>query len=242
MTYQGARAREPVNEKARIFEVSKVRLGADGHISEVLWGAVDAASGHDLGPRAMATVAEVVEAIHDGAEVLAVFAASAQRLPERPFVVTPREDGTARIALGGAPSPGRDLTDMASFAQRNGKATQRPAPAPAPASAMRPASPFATFAVSRVKLDADGRVTAVYWGKVDTRKNEWAEPEVVAPVAEAVKALDRGDPVFALFPSPHGHVPERSFVTVDYDDGRRTIVLAGPATHQREMHDMDRQD
>lgn len=240
MTYQGARAREPVNEKARIFEVSKVRLAADGHISEVLWGAVDAASGHDLGPRAMATVAEVVEAIHDGAEVLAVFSTPSRRLPERLFVVTPREDGAARIALDGAPSPGRDLADMASFEQRDSNAIQRPTPTPA--SARRAASHFTTFAVSRVRLDADGRVTAVVWGQVDTRKNDWATPEVVAPVAEAVKALDHGDPVFALFASPHGHLPERRFVTVDYDDGRRTIVLEGPATHQREMHDMDRLD
>lgn len=238
MTYQGARAREPVNEKARTFEVSKVRLAADGHISEVLWGEVDAASDHDIGPRVMASEAEVVEAIHDGAEVLAVFSASARRLPERLFVVTQGGDGTARIALGGAPSPGRDLADMASVEQRDGKATQRPVPA----SARRAAGHFTTFAVSRVRLDADGRVTAVVWGKVDTRKNDWATPEVVAPVVEAVIALDRGDPVFALFPSPHGHVPERRFVTVDYNDGRRTIVLEGPATHQHEMHDMDRLD
>ena len=240
MTYQGARAREPVNEKARLFEISRVRLGADGHISEVLWGAVDAATGHDLGPRAMATVAEVVEAIHDGAEVLAVFSASSRRLPERLFVVTPLEDGAPRIALDGAPSPGRDLADMASFEQRDSKAIQRPTPTSA--SARRAAGHFTTFAVSRVRLDADGRVTAVVWGQVDTRKNDWATPEVVAPVVEAVIALDRGDPVFALFPSPHGHVPERRFVTVDYNDGRRTIVLEGPATHQHEMHDMDRLD
>jgi hypothetical protein len=37
-------------------------------------------------------------------------------------------------------------------------------------------------------------------------------------------------------------VPERQFVIVDYDDGRQTIVLDGPATHEREVHDMDRLD
>jgi hypothetical protein len=41
MTYQGERARDSVADKGRFFEVSKIRLGADGHVSEVLWGEVD---------------------------------------------------------------------------------------------------------------------------------------------------------------------------------------------------------
>jgi hypothetical protein len=97
-----------------------------------------------------------------------------------------------------------------------------------------------TYAVSKVELDGDGRVIAVLWGRVDTFKNTWATPEVVAPVADAVHALNAGDRVFALFPSVHGHLPERRFVVADYDDGRQTIVLDGPATHEREIHDMDR--
>jgi hypothetical protein len=97
-----------------------------------------------------------------------------------------------------------------------------------------------TLAVSKVKLDDDGRITAVRWGKVNTQKNDWATPEVIAPVAQVVAAIDTGSAVFALFPSLHGHLPERRFMNVDYDDGRRTIVLEGPATHEREIHDMDR--
>ena len=97
-----------------------------------------------------------------------------------------------------------------------------------------------TFAVSKVRLDADGRVTHVLWGKVNTRKNAWATAEVVAPVAAAVSALSAGDHVFALFPSIHGHLPDRRFVIADYDGGLQTIVLDGPATHEREIHDMDR--
>ena len=62
-----------------------------------------------------------------------------------------------------------------------------------------------TFAVSKVKLDKDGRV-------------------------------------IALFPSVHGHLPDRRFVTADYDDGRKTIVLDGPTAYEREIHDMDRLD
>jgi hypothetical protein len=99
-----------------------------------------------------------------------------------------------------------------------------------------------TFAVSKVGLDAAGRVTAVLWGRVDTVNNAWATAEVFAPVAEAVDALDAGDRVFALFPSIHGHLPDRQFVVADYDDGRKTIVLEGPTAYEREIHDMDRLD
>ena len=99
-----------------------------------------------------------------------------------------------------------------------------------------------TFAVSRVALDADGRVTGVFWGPVDTDKNAWAAPEVLAGVDQAVQAIEAGDQVFALFPSLHGHLPDRRFVVVDYDDGRKTIVLDGPTAYEREIHDMDRLD
>jgi hypothetical protein len=97
-----------------------------------------------------------------------------------------------------------------------------------------------TFAVSKVELDTGGRVIAVLWGKVDTGKNAWASTEVVVPVSVVVHAVLAGDKVFALFPSTHGHLPDRQFVVVDYDDGRQTIVLDGPTAQEREIHDMDR--
>jgi hypothetical protein len=75
---------------------------------------------------------------------------------------------------------------------------------------------------------------------VDTDKNAWASAELVVPVAEAVDALEAGDQVFALFPSIHGHLPDREFVVADYDGGRKTIVLKGPTAYEREVHDMDR--
>lgn len=98
------------------------------------------------------------------------------------------------------------------------------------------------FAVSKVRLDKDGRITDVYWGEVDTRQNDWAGPEAVAPVAEVVRTLHDGHQVFALFPSMHGHLPERRFMVVDYDNGWETISLDGPPTHEREVHDMARLD
>jgi len=95
-------------------------------------------------------------------------------------------------------------------------------------------------AVSKVRLDKDGRITAVYWGRVDTHRNEWAEPESVAPVSTVVAALLAGDAVFALFPATHGHLPDRRFVAVDYENGSQSIALEGAPTHEREVHDMDR--
>ena len=84
----------------------------------------------------------------------------------------------------------------------------------------------------RIDVEVDG-------GSV---KNAWASPEVIAPVGDAVNALQAGDEVFALFPSIHGHLPDRQFVAALYDDGRQTIVLDGPTAYEREIHDMDRLD
>ena len=44
MTYEGVRARPLASENGRLFEVSKVRIGPDGRVSDVLWGEVDADS------------------------------------------------------------------------------------------------------------------------------------------------------------------------------------------------------
>ena len=96
------------------------------------------------------------------------------------------------------------------------------------------------YAVSKVRLDKDGRVAAVLWGQVDTRTNHWASPEVVAPVKDVVAAIHAGDQVFALFPTTHGHLPERRFIVVRYDSGWETVAFEGLPTYEREVHDMDR--
>jgi len=98
---------------------------------------------------------------------------------------------------------------------------------------------MSVYAVSKVRRDKDGRVTAVLWGEVDIKTNRWATPESVAPVVEVVGAIHAGDQVFALFPTTHGHLPERRFIVVDYDNGWETIALDGVSTHEREIHDMD---
>lgn len=97
-----------------------------------------------------------------------------------------------------------------------------------------------TLAVSKVQLDLAGRITAVLWGREDWVRNAWATPEVVVPVSVAVDAINAGSRVSARFPSLHGHLADRRFVVADDDGGRQTIALEGPATREREVHDMDR--
>ena len=114
MTYQGERARPMAAEYGRCFEVSKVRIGADGHVSDVLWSEVETGSDRVLGARVLATDAEVVDAIHDGAQVAAVFP-SKDLLPERSSMVTGYTAGKGCITFGGGPPTGRNVTDMGSL-------------------------------------------------------------------------------------------------------------------------------
>ena len=114
MTYQGQRARPMADESDRLFEVSKVRIGSDGHVSDVLWCEVDGRSDRDVGAPVLASAAEIVDAIHDGAQVVAVFS-SKHQLADRAFVVVMHEDGRECIAFDGAPSPGRNVTDVDSL-------------------------------------------------------------------------------------------------------------------------------
>ncbi|CAN5604544.1 hypothetical protein BH11PSE7_BH11PSE7_17710 [soil metagenome] len=112
MTYQGERARPVASGTGRVFAVSKVRIGADGHVSDVLWSEVSGKTDQDVGKRVVAPVADVVDAIHDGAEVAAEFPSHNGHVPERLFVVVEHEDGRECITFDGAPSPGRNLVDM----------------------------------------------------------------------------------------------------------------------------------
>lgn len=236
MTYQGARARPLDGEEKRYFSVSKVRLSSTGWVTHVLWSEVNPASNGDVGPPVVVPVTEVVEAIHGGAHVAATFLPPHTHLPECPFEVIERWDGSQTIDL--VKRAGTAAADVATI---HNLATLAEDPPPREAQAYTPrARAKKTYAVSQVALDEDGRVTDVRWGRVDTVKNAWADSEVIAPVADVVAALQAGDRVFALFPSVHGHLPDRQFAQADYDGGRQTIVLVGPTAYEREIHDMDR--
>ncbi|MDP2015821.1 hypothetical protein [Hydrogenophaga sp.] len=236
MTYRGERSRELATEQGRVFEVSKIRLAADGHVLDVLWGEVNSASGLDVGAEAQASAAEVIDAIHDGAKVLALFEASELPLRRRQFVIVLQQEGGEHLAFEGPPVHGCELVDLSRIEPPDTSSAGHGFAVSHPHYTTRPP----IHAVSKVRLDADGRITGVLWGTVDPTRNDWATPEVVAPVGQAVDALLAGHQVFALFPSTNGHLPDRQFVVADYDGANTTIVLDGPAAYEREVHDMDR--
>ncbi len=236
MTYQGARARPRESEIGHFFAVSKVRMDSLGHVTHVLWNEVDAKSNRKLSSEELVPVDDVVDEIHAGAQVAAVFQGWPPHIPEHTFEIIAHRNGGETIALarssGSHSSSQFDLQSMTlpEDSPRFSRTTKHRASAHVPR----------TFAVSKVALDQDGRVTGALWGKVNTRRNAWATPEVIAPVAKLVAALQAGDRVFALFPSTNGHLPDRQFEVAEYDNGMQTIVLSGPAAYDREIHDMDR--
>jgi hypothetical protein len=100
---------------------------------------------------------------------------------------------------------------------------------------------MSVFAVSKVRLGQDGLVTDVVWGVVDTKSNHWVSPETAAPITEVIAAIDNGDQVIALFPTPQGHLPGRPFVVEAHEDGSKQAVL-GPASYEAELPDMTQFD
>jgi len=117
MAYQGAKAREVLPDSPSVFAVSKVRLDVDGRVTDVLWGVIDKKSNHWVSPAALAPVAEVVEAIHNGDQVLALFPTNGRRLPERMFEVVDFDDGTETIELDVVNAPAPEIRDMVQLDQ-----------------------------------------------------------------------------------------------------------------------------
>lgn len=237
MTYQGARSHPAESETNRFFSVSKIRLDAAGFATHVLWSEVDSKSNLDVWDHVVVPISDVIDAIRDGAQVRVVFEPPRSQLPDQTLEVIGHADGSHTVALakrpGIAPALLASLHDIAVLGDH--------------AQIKKTLSSFSSrrrahgvFAVSKVGLDPDGRITHVQWGQVDTAANLWVGDEAVAPVADAVAALRAGDQVFALFATTDGHLPGRQFTSVDYEDGRQTIVLQGAPKAGHEVHDMDR--
>ena len=94
-------------------------------------------------------------------------------------------------------------------------------------------------AVARVRLDADGRVTGVEWGPVNTETNEWHTEPAIADVAEVVAALRaRRRRVRALSRPRTGSSRRGAFASSTTTTAGRPINLDGPPTHEHEIHDM----
>jgi hypothetical protein len=81
-------------------------------VTEVLWGVIDQKSNHWVSPAELAPVAELVEAVHNGDQVLALFPANDGRLPEREFGVVEFDDGTETIELDASNAPAPEIRDM----------------------------------------------------------------------------------------------------------------------------------
>jgi hypothetical protein len=125
--YQGARAQTAAKETRRVFAISKVRLDRHGRIAEVLWAEVNAKSNLSVSAAVQAPVSEVVDAIHAGHDVVALFPTMQAPQPERPFVIVDHDDGVETIAFDGPDVPGRDLRDIVTF-DRQGSSVDRTPP------------------------------------------------------------------------------------------------------------------
>jgi hypothetical protein len=116
MSYQGARARSEADETRRVFTVSKVRLNDVGSVIDVLWAEINAKSNLDIGESVVVPVADVIDAIHDGAQVSAVFPARFGALPDYAFEVIEFTNGLETIQLVGSLGAGEesrvDLNDL----------------------------------------------------------------------------------------------------------------------------------
>ena len=92
--------------------VSRVRLDLRRRITDVVWGQIDPEANAWLTDEAFAAVGEVVDALHAGDQVFALFPAEGGHLPERRFAVVMNDDGFETIALDSASAPGRGIDDM----------------------------------------------------------------------------------------------------------------------------------
>ncbi len=99
MSYEGARARFEENETRHVFAISKVRLAESGNVTEVLWGEIDAKSNLDVAAAVVVPVADVIDALHDGARVSAVFPSSLGPMPDHAFEVVEHPSGIETIEL-----------------------------------------------------------------------------------------------------------------------------------------------
>jgi hypothetical protein len=113
--YQGARSLKSMKDATSVFAVTKVRLDSAGRITHVLWGLVDTKSNRWVSPEVEAPVAEVVDAIHNGDQVFALFATTHGHIPGQAFVAVDHPNGQEGIELDGAATPGHEIHDIATL-------------------------------------------------------------------------------------------------------------------------------
>ena len=95
-----------------VFAVSKVRTDSGGYVTDVFWGVVDTKSNRWVSPEVAAPVEEVLDAIDNGDQVVALFSATHGHMPGRQFVVIRNAGERPSIALEGPSTPAREIQDM----------------------------------------------------------------------------------------------------------------------------------
>ena len=86
-------------ESRRVFLISKIHLNQDGKPTHVLWGEVNPKSNLGVSDQRVVPVAEVIDAIHDGASVKATFLPPRERTPNYEFIVMESAQGEESLAL-----------------------------------------------------------------------------------------------------------------------------------------------
>ena len=115
MTAKGTHERIQATERNRVFAVSAVRLDAAQHVVEVLSAEVDEKSNLGVSTAVRATASDVINAIHAGQQILAVFPKTRGHRPDRSFVVLEHDNGSETLALAGSNARDRQLGDLAAL-------------------------------------------------------------------------------------------------------------------------------
>jgi len=94
------------------YAVSQVRLDDHRRVSEVVWGQVDTSSNRWTTDERRAPVADVVDSIHNGDLVFALFRGVDGHAPQRRFAAIEHDDGEESIVLEGGIGSIHDLDSM----------------------------------------------------------------------------------------------------------------------------------
>jgi hypothetical protein len=82
----------------------------------------------------------------------------------------------------------------------------------------------ATFAVTQVRLDNDGRIADVWWSRVDATSHGAGET-MTAPVSAVVSAIRAGAAVVSRPPGSGDEARDRRYVVADFPEGPPSIML-----------------
>lgn len=92
--------------------VAKVRLDGDGRITGVEWGPVNTETNEWHTEPQIADVSEVVNAVHRGEDVYALFPTAHGMMPMRRFRIVTYDNGWQTVTFDGAVTHEHEIHDM----------------------------------------------------------------------------------------------------------------------------------